>query len=50
LYWYYYFPRGAETSIVNVNHPTFQLAIGTWKKLPLWVTRTVGPSLARGIP
>jgi len=50
LYWYYHFPRGYEKSIVNINHPVFHLAIGTWRKLPLWVTRRLGPPIARLIP
>lgn len=50
LFWYYYRPSGREITPVNVNHPTYQLGIAVWRKLPLWVTRKVGPSLARVIP
>jgi FemAB-related protein (PEP-CTERM system-associated) len=50
LYWYYHRPSGREVTPVNVNHPTYQLGIAVWRKLPLWVTRRVGPSLARVIP
>jgi hypothetical protein len=50
LYWYYYRPDGSEATPVNVNHPVYRVGITAWRKLPLWVTRAVGPSLARVIP
>ena len=50
LYWYYHQPDGKYVSPVNVNHPTYRFGIAVWRKLPLWVTRKVGPPLARVIP
>jgi FemAB-related protein (PEP-CTERM system-associated) len=50
LYWYYHYPRGNETPIVNVNHPVFHYAISTWRRLPLWATSRLGPPIARVIP
>ena len=50
LYWYYHRPEGGFKPTVNVNHPSFQLGIAAWRKLPLWATRVIGPRLARNIP
>lgn len=50
LYWYYHFPDGTEKSVVNVKHPAFKHGIAAWRRLPLWATRLIGPSLARVIP
>jgi len=50
LYWYYHRPGGNFKPVVNVNHPSFQLGIAAWRKMPLWATRVIGPRLARVIP
>jgi hypothetical protein len=50
LYWYTWCPDGAAAPGLNVDNPKYRLAISTWKKLPLWATRLVGPIIARGIP
>jgi len=50
LYWYFHRPDGGPMPELNVANPKFQLAIKVWRKLPLWVTRQVGPVLARSIP
>ena len=50
LYWYYYRPAGDFKPVLNVNHPSFQLGIAAWRRMPLWATRMVGPRLARVIP
>jgi len=50
LYWYFHRPRGGEMPQLNVDNPKYKLAIQMWRKLPLWVTRMIGPPLARSIP
>lgn len=50
LYWYFHRPRGGEMPQLNVDNPKYKLAIQLWQKLPLWVTRLIGPPLARAIP
>ena len=50
LYWYFHRPKGGEMPQLNVDNPKYKLAIQAWRKLPLWVTRIVGPPLARSIP
>ena len=50
LYWYFHRPKGGEMPQLNVDNPKYKLAIQAWRKLPLWVTRKIGPPLARSIP
>ena len=32
------------------DHPRYQKRIERWQKLPVWVTRAIGPRIVRGIP
>ncbi len=50
LYWYFDRPDGGAMPELNVNNPKYQAAIATWRRLPLFVTRLLGPRIARLIP
>ncbi len=47
--WQYYL-RSGEVSAVRPDNPKFKRRIATWQKLPVWVTRLVGPTIVKGIP
>jgi FemAB-related protein (PEP-CTERM system-associated) len=47
--WQYY-RRNGQVSDVRPDNPRYQRLIRLWRKLPLWVTRFVGPRVVRGIP
>jgi FemAB-related protein (PEP-CTERM system-associated) len=47
-YWYSLKP-GAETPALNQKNPKFALAIATWKRLPGFVVRPLGPLLISGL-
>jgi FemAB-related protein (PEP-CTERM system-associated) len=47
-YWYYLKPGQAIPS-VNQKNPKFQIAIETWKRLPAFLVRWIGPYLIKGI-
>lgn len=47
--WQYHVRRG-ELGTMRPSDPKMQRRIATWQKLPVWVTRLVGPSIVRGIP
>lgn len=47
--WQYYLRRGAASDL-RPDNPKFRLMIKTWKRLPVWMTRLVGPRIARVIP
>lgn len=50
LYWYAWSPRGRAAARIAPDNPRYRLAIHAWRRLPLAVTRMVGPGLARCIP
>lgn len=50
LYWQYFMPGNGEVPQLNVQNPKFKLAIETWRHLPLWLTKTVGPLISKSIP
>lgn len=47
--WQYYVRKGSASDM-RPDNPKFRLMIRTWKKLPIWLTRLIGPSIARVIP
>jgi FemAB-related protein (PEP-CTERM system-associated) len=47
--WQYHVRRG-EIGDLRTDNPKYQRLIGIWRRLPLWVTRTAGPRIVRGIP
>lgn len=50
LYWQYVLRTRESIPQLNVMNPKFRLAIAAWRRLPLFITNTIGPSLARKIP
>lgn len=50
LYWHYVLRTRTEIPSLNHSNPKFQFAIKTWQKLPVSVTRVLGPFIARSIP
>lgn len=47
--WQYYVRRGSASDL-RPDHPSFQRRIRTWQRLPVWLTRLIGPHIVRGIP
>ena len=47
--WQYHVRQG-DIGEVRPDNPKYRRRIETWQKLPVWVTRLVGPSIVRGIP
>ncbi len=47
--WQYYTRKG-RAQAMRPDNPKFQLAIGIWKRLPVSLTRVLGPMIVRGIP
>ncbi|MDO4549886.1 MAG: FemAB family PEP-CTERM system-associated protein [Planctomycetia bacterium] len=45
--WQYYVRRGGMD---DVRPEGYGLAIRVWKKLPVWLTKMIGPFIVRGIP
>jgi FemAB-related protein (PEP-CTERM system-associated) len=47
--WQYHVRHG-EVGEMRPDSPRYERAIRVWKRLPLWVTRWLGPRIVRGIP
>ncbi len=50
LHWHYWLRNGGALPQVNPKNPKYQLAIELWKRLPLGVTRQIGPRIVKYIP
>jgi FemAB-related protein (PEP-CTERM system-associated) len=50
LNWQYLLPEGASLPELNNKNPKFEMAIRIWQKLPLPVTRLLGPHIVKNIP
>jgi glycosyltransferase involved in cell wall biosynthesis len=47
--WQHFVRQGAATDM-RPNSGKYDLMIRTWQKLPVWLTKVIGPSIVRGIP
>lgn len=47
--WQYYLRSGCIDE-VRPDNPKYRLMIATWRRLPVWITRAIGPRIVRGIP
>jgi len=50
LYWQYLLEEGKALPELNPKNPKYQAAIRLWKRLPVGLTRLVGPGIVRNIP
>jgi serine/alanine adding enzyme len=50
LYWHYWLRDGKPLPNLTTHNRKYQLAISTWKRLPLWLTKLAGPIIVRGLP
>ncbi len=50
LAWEYLLAPGSTVPGLNPDNPKFRLAVGAWKRLPLALTRILGPPIVRHIP
>jgi len=50
LYWEYWLREGAELPDRSPKNQRFSLAIAVWQRLPVAVTRLIGPRIVRSIP
>ena len=45
-----YYSRVGTVSDMRPDNPRYQRLIRTWQRLPVWLTRLIGPAVVRGIP
>jgi serine/alanine adding enzyme len=50
-YWHYWLPtNNSELPELNPHNPKYQLAIRTWKRLPVPLTKWLGPHIVKFLP
>ncbi len=49
LHYEYYLVRAAAMPDLNPNNPKFRLFVNAWQRLPVGLSRVIGPWLARGL-
>lgn len=50
LHWHYWLRDGGEPPKINPDNPKYALVISMWQKLPVWVTRLLGPAIVKYLP
>ena len=50
LYWHYWMRNDGQLPELNPKNPKYQLAIKMWQKLPVALTKVIGPSIVKNIP
>lgn len=50
LHWHYWLADGGEPPKLNPDNPKYRLAIAAWQRLPVWLTRLIGPPIVRNLP
>jgi len=48
--WHYWLANDTAIPEINPRNPKYRMAIGLWKKLPVPLTRVLGPRIVRNIP
>jgi FemAB-related protein (PEP-CTERM system-associated) len=50
MHYQYWVAPGHELSISSPDNPQYRRKVEMWKRLPLWLTRLLGPRISRGLP
>lgn len=50
LYWHYWVKGDQDVPEINPDNKKYQLMIKVWQNLPVWVTKLIGPPIARSLP
>ena len=50
LYWHYFLRTRSDIPALNPQNPKYQLAIRAWQRLPVSVTKVLGPLISKNIP
>lgn len=48
--WHYWLRNGGSLPELNPHNPKYELAIKFWQKLPVWLTKIIGPSIVKNMP
>ena len=49
-YWHYWVKNNGTMPQLNPDNPRYQLAIKVWQKLPVMLTKIIGPGIVKNLP
>jgi serine/alanine adding enzyme len=49
-YWYTWVPEGETPPDLSPKNAKFDIAIKVWQKLPVWLTKIIGPPIVKNLP
>jgi len=49
-YWYYCMANQQNVPQLNPDNPKYKLAIALWKRLPIFISKIIGPLIVRSLP
>lgn len=50
LYWHYWMRQGNQLPELNPHNPKYAMAIWMWQRLPVSLTKWIGPSIVKNLP
>jgi len=50
LYYQYYLNKAKDMPGIDANNPRYRMCIKMWQRLPIWLTKMIGPGIIRYIP
>lgn len=50
LFWDYALPEGGSLPALNPDNPKFRFLIAIWKRMPVWMSRLIGPGIVKNLP
>ena len=50
LYWHYWLNEGERLPALNPSNPKYALLISLWKKIPVSLTKYLGPPIVKNLP
>lgn len=49
-HWHYWTRNGEDVPQLNPDNPKYKLAINAWQKLPIFLTKILGPKISKNLP
>ena len=50
LYWHYWLNKNVQLPSLNPSNPKYALMINLWKKMPVILTKYIGPPIVKNLP
>ncbi len=50
LHWHYWLAEGGALPQLNPNNPKYKMVIWAWQRLPVWLTKILGPHIVKSLP